>query len=252
MKIIAFIPARYDSTRFPGKPLALIAGKPMIRHVYRCALSCPDISDVFVATDNERIFRCVQEFGGKAIMTGQKHPSGTDRVAEAAQKINLKMDDIIINIQGDQPLFKPSPISQMIAPLLEDRDLPMSTLMYRITDELEVQHPDVVKLVTDNEGFALYFSRSPIPFFRDADSDQTHYKHLGFYGYRMEFLTTFAGLPVGRLESAEKLEPLRFLEYGYRIKVVESQHDSIEIDKEKDIEKVEHRLAESNPATDKV
>ena len=185
-------------------------------------------------------------------MTGRKHSSGTDRVAEAAQKMNLKMDDIIINIQGDQPLFEPSPISQMIAPLLEDPDLPMSTLMYPITDELEVRHPDVVKLVTDNEGYALYFSRSPIPCFRDADSNQTHYKHLGFYGYRMAFLKTFAGLPVGRLESAEKLEPLRFLEYGYRIKVVESQYDSIEIDKEEDIEKVETRMAEFNPATGKV
>ena len=124
--------------------------------------------------------------------------------------------------------------------------------MYRITDELEVQHPNAVKLVTDNEGFALYFSRSPIPFFRDADSNQTHYKHLGFYGYRMSFLTTFAGLPVGRLESAEKLEPLRFLEHGYRVKVVESKYDSIEIDTEKDIEKVERILAESEPATDTV
>jgi 3-deoxy-manno-octulosonate cytidylyltransferase (CMP-KDO synthetase) len=244
MKIVAFIPARYDSTRFPGKPLARIAGKSMIARVYQCALSCSDISDVHVATDDERIFRCVREFGGKAVMTGRNHPSGTDRVAEAAQKLGLKGDDIVINIQGDQPAFQPSPISRMIEPLLEDRDIPMTTLMHRITETAEVHHPNVVKLVTDNEGFALYFSRSPIPFFRDADATQTHYKHLGFYGYRMAFLTTFARLPVGVLESAEKLEPLRFLENGYRIKVVESSHDSIEIDTENDIEKVEHYLNE--------
>jgi 3-deoxy-manno-octulosonate cytidylyltransferase (CMP-KDO synthetase) len=242
MKIIAFIPARYESSRFPGKPLAPIAGKPMIQHVYLCASSCPEVSEVFVATDDERINRCVMDFGGKAIITGKNHPSGTDRIAEAAQRLNLNQDDLVINIQGDQPLFQPDSISHLIAPLVEDLNIPMSTLMYKISKDHEVKDIRNVKVVTDKDGFALYFSRSPIPFYRDPKSVKTYYKHLGFYGYRMDFLVRFAGLPVGQFENIEKLEQLRAIEHGYRIKVVETPFDSIEVDSPKDIKEVEEIL----------
>jgi 3-deoxy-manno-octulosonate cytidylyltransferase (CMP-KDO synthetase) len=243
VKVITFIPSRYDSKRFPGKPLAPIAGKPMIEHVYQRALSCPDVSDVIVATDDERIFQCVEGFGGKSIMTDANHPSGTDRIAEASLKMNLGSDDLIVNVQGDQPIFYPSTISDMLAPLREDPDIPMSTLKYRITDEREIDDPNHVKVVTDKEGFALFFSRSPIPFFRDSRSNQVYYKHLGFYAYRRDFLTKFSSLPVGDLESSEKLEQLRALENGFRIKVVETAFDSIEVDRPADIKRVEKLMA---------
>jgi len=246
MKIIAFIPARYDSTRFPGKPLAIILDKPMIQHVFQNATSCPEVSDVIVATDDERIFQCVHDFGGKAVMTGKRHPSGTDRIAEATRKLNLDWEDLIVNIQGDQPIFQPSAISQMIIPLMEDPDIPMSTLKYKISCESEVQNPNHVKVVTDQKGFALFFSRLPVPFFRDSKSNAVHYKHLGFYAYRMDFLKKFIGLPVGVLESAEKLEQLRALEHGFRVKVVETPFDSIEVDTPEDIKKVEDMMVRSS------
>ena len=246
MNIIAFIPSRYDSTRFPGKPLAPIAGKPMIQHVYQCATGCTDISEVFVTTDDERIFQCVKDFGGKAVMTGKEHSSGTDRIAEAVQKLGLKEDNLVVNIQGDQPVFQPSVISDMIAPLIEDRDIPMGTLKYRIEDKTEVENSNIVKVVTDHKGFALYFSRSPIPLFRDSRSDQTHYKHLGFYAYRKDFLVNFSRHPAGRLETAEKLEQLRALEHGFKIKVVETTSDSVEVDAPEDIKKVEEILRQSS------
>jgi len=242
MGITAFIPSRYGSTRFPAKPLALIDGKPMIRHVYQCAVSCPDISEVYVVTDDERISRCVEDFGGKAVITRKDHQSGTDRIAEAVQKLGLKDDDLVVNVQGDQPLFDSSVISIMVAPLVKDADIPMSTLMYRLTDEDEIRNINIVKVATDNEGFALYFSRSIIPFYRGLTSDNAYYKHLGFYAYRKGFLLKFTGLPPSRLEAAEKLEQLRALEYGYRIKVLETVHDSVEVDSPEDIQKVERML----------
>jgi 3-deoxy-manno-octulosonate cytidylyltransferase (CMP-KDO synthetase) len=245
MRKIAFIPARYHSTRYFGESKALepILGKPMIQRVYECALTCSDLSEVYVATDDERIFKCVQGFGGKAVLTAKKHPSGTDRIAEAAQKMNLEKDDLVINVQGDQPRFHPDSISQMIAPLLEDPKIAMSTLMYKITGEKEVQNPFNIKVVTDEEGFALYFSHSPIPCYRDGGPNQRHYKHLGFYAYRMDFLLKFASLPVSFLESAEKLEQLRAIENGFRIKVIESRFDSPEVDTIEDIRRIEALLA---------
>ena len=242
MNIIAFIPSRYESTRFPGKPLAPIAGKPMIQHVYQNALSCHEISDVYVATDDKRIFTCVHDFGGKAVMTDKNHHSGTDRIAEAARQMNLNREHLIVNIQGDQPIFQPSLITQMITPMIEDATIPMGTLKYPMTDEDDVNNPNYVKVVTDREGFALFFSRSPLPFFRDATSQKIHYKHLGFYAYRYDFLQQFAGFPVGQLESAERLEQLRALENGFRIKVIETTLDSIEVDTPDDIKKVEEMM----------
>jgi 3-deoxy-manno-octulosonate cytidylyltransferase (CMP-KDO synthetase) len=242
MKVFALIPARYGSTRFPGKPLAFIAGQPMIQHVYRGATACPEISDVFVTTDDERIFRCVKDFGGKAIMTKPEHLSGTDRIAEAVQRLGIMEDDVIVNIQGDQPFFQPAIISTLIAPLKKNRDIPMSTLKYRITRNQDIENTNVVKVVTDHDGFALYFSRYPIPFFRDPNPLQTHYKHIGIYAFRKDFLITFSRLPQGKLEAAEKLEQLRALEYGFKIIVVETIFDSLEVDTPSDIQKIETEM----------
>lgn len=247
MKIAAFIPARYGSTRFPGKPLALIAGKPMIQHVYEHAAACRELSDVYVATDDERILECVEGFGGKAVMTSDTHRSGTDRISEAAKSMGLNADDIVVNIQGDQPTFPSDILSQLVGPLIADPSIPMSTLMYRIRDEENIRNPNHVKVVTDKDGFALYFSRFPIPFCRDEGSEGRYFKHLGFYGFRMSFLVEFTGIPEGLLESIEKLEQLRALENGFRIKVVESFFDSIEVDVPKDIDLVEEGLHLSNP-----
>lgn len=243
MKKVAFIPARYQSTRFEGKPLALIAGRPMIQHVYERAMSCRALDEVYVATDDQRIFDSVVGFGGKAIMTDKRHQSGTDRIAEAADRITLADHDIVVNIQGDQPIFQPTIITELITPLIEDPTLPMSTLMYRIKDERELHDTNHIKVVVDNKGYALYFSRLTIPFHRDPESGTTHYKHLGIYAYRKHFLLTFTKLHYGILEGAEKLEQLRALEHGYRIRVVETPFDSTEVDIPEDIKVVEGRLS---------
>jgi 3-deoxy-manno-octulosonate cytidylyltransferase (CMP-KDO synthetase) len=242
MKKCAFIPARYQSSRFPGKPLALIAGKPMIQRVYECAVSCPQLSDVYVATDDERIFTCVRNFGGKAIMTDVSHCSGTDRIAQAASVIGLEQNDIIVNIQGDQPVFDPVIVSQLIEPLEKDREISMTTLKHRISGRSTIQNPNHVKVVTDRQGFALYFSRQAIPYYRDSEAPNEHFKHLGFYGYRMAFLLQFTRLSEGALESTEKLEQLRALEHGFRIKVVETSFDSVEVDIPEDVGRVENVL----------
>ena len=245
MKILAFIPSRYASTRFPGKPLAMIQGKPMIQHTYGCAANCPDISEVYVVTDDERIFKCVEDFGGKAVITKKEHPSGTDRIAEAVEILRLNEDDIIVNIQGDQPFFKPSVISEMVRPLIDDKTIPMSTLIYRISDASEINNSNIVKVVSDNNDFALYFSRWPIPFYREQSVEKVFYKHLGFYAYRKNFIFEFNRLPGGKLEDIEKLEQLRAMENGYRIKVIETDSDSIEVDTMEDLRKVEELIKNS-------
>ncbi|RJR27699.1 MAG: 3-deoxy-manno-octulosonate cytidylyltransferase [Desulfobacteraceae bacterium] len=242
MKIVAVIPSRYGSSRFPGKPLATIAGKPMIRHVYERAKGCRELTDVYVATDDQRIIRCVEEFGGKAIMTQGVHPSGTDRVREAASVLGLEEGDLVVNIQGDQPAFNSSSISLLLEPLLKDGTISMSTLMFHLENESHALDPNNVKVISDRDGFAIYFSRSPVPYYRDAVNRKVYYKHLGFYAFRMQFLSLFSALPQGVLEQAEKLEQLRALEYGYRIKVIESRWDSPEVDVPSDIKKIEHLI----------
>jgi 3-deoxy-manno-octulosonate cytidylyltransferase (CMP-KDO synthetase) len=247
MKIFAFIPARYQSRRFPGKPLALIAGKPMIQHVYERASRCPELSQVVVATDHDTIFNQVEAFGGKAVMTRSDHHSGTDRICEAAGKVGLSGEDIIVNIQGDQPIFNPAMISTLLGPLLADSSTHMTTLMHKIHREEDIRNPNHVKVVTDNGGYALYFSRCPIPFYRDRNGfGKTHFKHLGFYAYRKDFLVQFTNLQVSTLESAERLEQLRALEYGFRIKVLETAYTSQDVDVPEDIERVEKALQESS------
>ncbi len=246
MKIVAFIPARYHSKRFKGKPLVLIAGKPMIQHVYQRSKECPELDEIYVATDDLRIYECVTEFGGQAIMTDESHLSGTDRIAEAVEKINLADRDIVVNIQGDQPIFHPSILSDLIRPLMEDSRIPMSTLMYKIKDDRELNDTNNVKVAVDKNGYALYFSRLPIPFYRDQGSKAVYYKHLGFYAYFKDFLLTFTNLSHGLLEGAEKLEQLRVLEHDFKIKVVETICDSVDVDTPEDIKIVEQKLSQSS------
>ncbi|XOF34884.1 MAG: 3-deoxy-manno-octulosonate cytidylyltransferase [Candidatus Electrothrix sp. YB6] len=247
-EVVAIIPARYQSNRFAGKPLALIAGKPMIQHVVERARQVKLLSRVVVATDDERIGEVVQAFGGEVVMTRSDHVSGTDRLAEAAELLNIEEHHVVVNIQGDQPLFPPEVIEQVARPLLEDPALPMSTLIYKITRPKEITDPNHVKTVFDCNHNALYFSRSPIPFQRNpAEKAQpTYYKHLGFYAYRKGFLLTFVALPEGEWERFEKLEQLRALEYGYRIRVVLTGHDSVEVDTPQDAQRVEKILRQSD------
>jgi 3-deoxy-manno-octulosonate cytidylyltransferase (CMP-KDO synthetase) len=243
-KVVAIIPARYHSNRFEGKPLAPIMGRPMIQHVVERARQVELLSRVVVATDDERIAAAVRSFGGDVVLTRPDHATGTDRLAEAASLIDISEQDIIVNIQGDQPLFPAEVVAQVAGPLLEDPSLPMATLIYKIVRPEEIDDPNHVKTVFDRHGNALYFSRASIPFQRNPEETDrpTYYKHLGFYAYRKGFLLTFVGLPEGEWERFEKLEQLRALEYGYRIRVVLTGHDSIEVDTPKDIERVEEVL----------
>lgn len=244
-RVTAIIPARYQSNRFEGKPLALIHGKPMIQHVVERAQGVDLLSQVVVATDDERIARVVEGFGGTSVMTRRDHATGTDRLAEAASLLGLADEDVIVNIQGDQPLFPPEIIEQVARPLIDEPTLPMATLIYKIIRPEEIPDPNHVKTVFDCHGNALYFSRAPIPFQRDPGEGvaPTYYKHLGFYGYRKGFLATFVNLPEGQWERFEKLEQLRALEFGYTIRVVLTDHDSVEVDTPKDLLRVEELLA---------
>jgi len=243
-KVIAIIPARYESNRFKGKPLALIAGKPMIQHVVERASAVKLISRVVVATDDVRIADCVKSFGGEYVMTRSDHVSGTDRLAEAAESLQISEHDVVVNIQGDQPLFPAEVVEQVAGPLIDDPALPMSTLIYKIIRPEEINDPNHVKTVFDKDNYALYFSRAPIPFQRNPEDNvkPTYYKHLGFYAYRKGFLLSFVALPEGEWEKYEKLEQLRALEYGYKIKVLVTKHDSIEVDTPEDLLRVEQFL----------
>jgi 3-deoxy-manno-octulosonate cytidylyltransferase (CMP-KDO synthetase) len=244
MNVICIIPSRYKSKRFPGKPLADLCGKPMIQHVYERALKAKILSYAAVATDDMRIFEAVHKFGGHAIMTSAEHTSGTDRIAEAVSGLGLKDSDIVVNIQGDQPLFEPCQTEEVAGPLLEDPTLCMSTLIYKIIREEEIVHPNAVKVVFDHNQFAIYFSRATIPFVRDKGQAVSYYKHHGIYAYRKDFLHTFTRLPVGVLEKLEALEQLRALEHGYRIKVIETAHDSIEVDTPQELDRVRSLIKE--------
>jgi 3-deoxy-manno-octulosonate cytidylyltransferase (CMP-KDO synthetase) len=239
MKIVAIIPSRYGSKRFEGKPLAPIAGKPMIQHVYESASRSRRIDQVAVATDDSRIVTAVEQFGGQAVMTSASQRSGTDRVAEAAEKLGMAMDDIVINVQGDQPLMDPLCLDEVVEPFESDHQLVMSTLAFRIVDPVEYTEPKDVKVVMANNGDALYFSRAPVPMARDEGVQFDSYKHLGVYAYTRRFLEIFRKLPTGLLEEIEKLEQLRALEFGHRIKVVVTAHDSPEVDLPSDIPRIE-------------
>ena len=239
MKITAIIPSRFDSSRFQGKPLAIICGKPMIQMVYERARSAKNINRVIVATDSQKIFDVVNGFGGEVVMTSDKCRSGTDRVAEAAEILRLDENAVIVNVQGDQPLMHPECLDELVRPFFDDPDIEISTLAFRIIKEKEITDPKDVKVVIDNNGDALYFSRSTIPFDQNQKENINYYKHLGFYAYTYSFLQKFRNMPAGKLEKIEKLEQLRVMEHGYKIKVVVTRYDSPEVDLPKDISIIE-------------
>lgn len=235
MKIIAVIPARYDSTRFPGKPLADINGKPMIQHVYERTKESKLIDKVIVATDDKRIFEAVKKFGGKAVMTSKEHESGTDRICEAVKKIKC---DIVVNVQGDEPGINPKDIDKAIKPLLKEKKINVSTLAIRIDKGIDLNDENKVKVVFDKNNLALYFSRNCIPFDRDHVNNvkiYDFYKHIGLYVYTKKFLMNLKNLKPSKLEKLEKLEQLRFLDNGEKIKVVITDRESISIDTPSDL-----------------
>ncbi len=240
MKFIAVIPARYASTRFPGKPLAVLGGKTVIQKVYEQAVSV--LPEAYVATDDERIFQAVEAFGGRAVMTRTDHKSGTDRIEEAVEKIATDAD-VIINIQGDEPFIQPSQIETLMQ-LFDDPATQIGTLGKRFETIDAVRNPNSPKIVTDRRGFALYFSRSVIPYIRGIEADEwlTHYpflKHLGIYAYRREVLAEVTRLPQSALEKAESLEQLRWLENGYRIRVGLTDVETVGIDTPEDLARAE-------------
>ncbi len=240
MKTIAIIPARYSSSRFPGKPLALISGKPMIQWVYENVREAEAIDAVYVATDNMCIFNCVASFGGRALMTAESHTCGTDRLAECVEKIKMKDDDIVLNIQGDEPLIRPEMIFDLVS-LFDDSSVYMGTLKKKIQEEEEITNPNVVKVVTDINDDAVYFSRFAIPYERDG-KERTHYKHIGVYGYKTWFLMKYSRMPKTELELSESLEQLRVLENGYKIRVKETIWQTIGVDTPEQIARVEKEL----------
>jgi 3-deoxy-manno-octulosonate cytidylyltransferase (CMP-KDO synthetase) len=258
MSAIVVIPARYASTRFPGKPLALLKGIPIIQHVYQNSQNSLLADDVIVATDSETIFEKVLSFGGKAVMTSPEHQSGTDRIAEVAAALKC---DIMVNVQGDEPLIRPEMIDAVIS-VLDDSRASLGTLAVPVRDSREIFDPNVVKVVFDPEGFAWYFSRAPIPFHRDEWKDPLAmstelraqsalvtrgcFKHVGIYSYRRDVLMKLSSLPPSRLETIEKLEQLRALENGFRIKVRETSCETIGVDTPEDLERVEQCLNSSS------
>ena len=243
-KVIGVIPARYGSSRFPGKVLAEIKGKPMIQWVYEQACQSKLLDRIFVAVDDERVLKCVEGFGGPAVMTSPEHQSGTDRIAEAVKNIDA---DIVVNIQGDQPLLDSEMIDEAVLPLIEDTAVQMSTIKTKISEE-DYLDPAVVKVVTDENDNALYFSRSLIPYSRDNTTISV-YEHVGLYVYRKEFLFAISKLPPSYLEKIEMLEQLRVMEKGYKIKVIETkskQAAGVSVDTPEDLAKVEKLIQEMN------
>lgn len=241
MKAVGIIPARYDSVRFPGKPLAKICGKPMIEWVYKRVFECKNLSSVFVATDDERIYKEVKSLKGECIMTPKQCTSGTDRVAHASERISC---DIVVNIQGDEPLIDPSSVEILVNLFEKDNSLLMATLITPIKNIDELYDSNTVKVVVDKDLFCLYFSRSPIPYLRDDKIDNfTFFKHIGIYAYKKDFLLKFSSMKESKLEKAEKLEQLRALENGFKIKSEIIPHwIGLSIDTPNDIAKVEEEI----------
>ena len=259
-RVVGIIPARYGSTRLPAKALAVLKGRPLIQHVWEQAKQARHVEEVLVATDDARIVQAVEAVGGKAVMTSPAHRSGTDRIAEVARQMDAQA---FLNIQGDEPLVRPEQIDQVAQFLLAHRAVPMVTLMTPLTRREDQANPNVVKVVVDQDGYALYFSRAPIPFVRDGARGTGHgaresknstspaprlpppapfFKHLGIYGYQRDFLLRFPTLPPTPLEQAEQLEQLRAVEHGYRIKVLETPYDTVGVDTPEDLKRVEQLL----------
>lgn len=249
MTAIGIIPARFASTRFPAKVLAKIGDKPMIEHVWERAMQCQQLDDVVIACDHADVFKTASRFGAKAMMTNPNHASGSDRIAQAVRDLEF---DIVVNIQGDEPFVDPPTIDSLTMLLKNDAQCQMGTVIKEITDEKDFQNPNVVKCVIDMKGYALYFSRSPIPYNRNASRGEPavrpyglkQYKHLGLYAYRKDFLLQYKDWPKSMLEVAEQLEQLRVLEKGYRIKTVVTTADSMAVDTADDLKKAEQWFAQ--------
>ncbi|MBF0522648.1 MAG: 3-deoxy-manno-octulosonate cytidylyltransferase [Candidatus Omnitrophica bacterium] len=238
MKVIGVIPARWGSTRFEGKVLALIAGKPMIEHVWLRVKKSKILNDIIIACDDEKVLKTAVQFGAKAVLTSPNHPSGTDRIAEVVKDLDV---DIVVNIQGDEPLIQHAVIDNLANALMSDQSAVMSTVIKRLEKQEELDNPNVVKAVIDEESNALYFSRAAIPYNRDKKDFKalTYYKHLGIYAYRKNFLLKLKDLPPSLLEKTEKLEQLRVLEAGYKIKAILTDLETIGVDTKEDLKLVE-------------
>lgn len=245
MGCYVIIPCRYGSTRFPGKPLATIGGRPLIHWVYEGVKESLFADGIFIATDNEAIANVCKGFGANVIMTAKNHPSGTDRIAEAASILGCKDSDIIINIQGDEPLVNGEITDLLAKSIMENLDISMCTLAFLSTSLEEYHDPNIVKVVFDKKGRALYFSRAPIPFDRDEKNRFSFWKHQGFYAYRYEFLKQFVSWSPSELERRENLEQLRALENGVTILVIPSPRNTIGVDTPEDIERIKPYLATS-------
>ena len=243
MKAIGVIPARWGATRFEGKVLANILGKPVIQHVWENAKRAKTLDDLVVACDDERILKVVQGFGGRAIYTSPDQPSGTDRLAEVVNPLDV---DIAVNVQGDEPLVKPIMIDNLVIALCNEKAAQMATVIKKVEDDAELTNSNVVKVVVDKNGYALYFSRYAIPYNRTGEKDDkkkpVYYKHIGLYAFTKDLLFTFRNLPKSSLENAEKLEQLRVLENGYRIKTVETSFDTVGVDRPEDLKRAEDAL----------
>jgi 3-deoxy-manno-octulosonate cytidylyltransferase (CMP-KDO synthetase) len=240
IKVAGIIPARFASARMPGKPLRSVRGKPLVQRVYQQASKSAFIDKLVVATDDRRIVDAVSTFGGEAVLTSTKHESGTDRVAEAADKLNC---DLVVNIQCDQPFLNPKTLNQLISYMLKNEKVYMATLAQRIDKRKDLSDPNIVKVVMDKNGYALYFSRSPLPY--SKTKSQIYYKHTGIYGLRKDFLAKYAKLAQTPLEKSERLEQLRVLENGYKIKVLISKYDSPSIDTPLQLKDINHKSSTS-------
>ncbi len=245
MKAICVIPARYGSTRFPGKPLAKILEKPMIQWVYERAQKAKSFQTVLVATDDKRIAQVVEQFGGKVCLTPSDVPSGTDRVALAVQDLEV---DVVVNLQGDEPLIDPLLLDELVNVFKQRPDVEMATPVKKIESRADLTNPNLVRVVRDRQNFALYFSRSVVPYLRDAGDPKgwleqfNFYKHVGIYAYRKDFLLKLTALPPGNLEQAEKLEQLRVLENGFKIFTIETHYNSVSIDTPEELEMLNQQL----------
>lgn len=248
MKVLGIIPARYGSTRFPGKPLALLAGKPMVQWVYERACQAELLNEVIIATDDQRIFDAVKKFGGRVVMTRHDHPSGSDRIAEVAATSDA---EIIVNIQGDEPLIEPAAIDLGVKILLDHPAAQVGTLVCPLRDAADLRNPNIVKVVLAQDNTALYFSRSPVPFCRGARSDDewlqqhTYFKHIGLYVFRRNMLLQFVQWPPGVLERVESLEQLRLLEHGVKIHVAVTEYEARGVDTDDDLEALQKELVVS-------
>lgn len=236
MKIISMIPARYSASRFPGKLMQDLAGKSVILRTYEATVATQLFSEVYVVTDSEIIYNEIMDNGGKAIMSINEHESGSDRIAEAVTNLDC---DIVVNVQGDEPFTEGKSLKKLLEVFKDDKqkEIDLASLMVEITDWDEINNPNTVKVIVDQNNFALYFSRSPIPFPRDKSANARYFKHKGIYAFRKQALMDFTVLPMKFIEATEKIECIRYLEYGKRIKMVETEVQGVEIDTPEDLEK---------------